>query len=153
MVRATKVGGLRSAAQRDVVGPDETVLPEIKQDRYQFRSKASSLFLSLRRRRTLRGPDGEAIDDVPRSKQDNPLDMVRFEDHHYETTDPEIAELIKSKQGYGLGEQFWSLSDERAAHDIAYEEELRRKIAERPDIAKRVLKPSDDEDFTVPQAT
>jgi hypothetical protein len=61
--------------------------------------------------------------------------------------------LIKAKPGYGMGLEFWALNEERAAHDAAYEDELRRRIAERPDIAKRVLKPSDKEDFTVPQVS
>jgi hypothetical protein len=148
----TKVGGLRSAAQ-GALAPDETVLPESREGRFQFRSKAASFVLSLRRRRILRGPDGEAIEEAPRSKLDNAMDWVKFEDHNYETEDPEIADLIRAKPGYGMGLQFWSLDEQRAAHDKAYEEELRRKIADRPDIAKRVLKPSDKEDFTVPQVS
>jgi hypothetical protein len=148
----TKVTGLRSAVPAPAES-DETVLPDIKTGKFQFRSKAASFVLSLRRRRTLRGPDGEGVDDAPRSKLDNPLDWIRFEDNNYETEDPEIAELIRSKDGFGLGLRFWELKDEKAAHDKAYEDELRRRIAERPDIAKRVLKPSESEDFSVPQGS
>ena len=53
--------------------------------------------------------------------------------------------------GYGLGLEFWDLADEKAAHDKALEEELRQRIADRPDIAERVLKPSDAKDLAVPQ--
>lgn len=145
----TKVGGVRSVGS--VHAQEATALPDRKKGKFQFRSRAASFLLSLRRRRTSRGPDGELIEEAPRSKMDNPLDWVRFEDHSFETVDHEVAKLIKEKDGYGLGLQFWSLDEEKVAHDKAYEEELRRKIEERPDIAARVLKPSEAEDFTVPQ--
>jgi len=151
----TKVGGLRSAAGTTAVDANavETVLPASKSGKFQFRSKATAFVLSLRRRRIMRGPDGEAVDEAPRSTLDNPLDWVRFEENNYETTDPEIAKLISEKPGYGLGLEFWALEDETAAHEKAYEDELRRMIAERPDAAKRILKPSDADDFNVPPAT
>lgn len=141
---------MRSVATREIV-EEPTALPDRKKGTYQFRSRAASFMLSLRRRRTSRGPDGELIEEAPRSKMDNALDMVRFEDNLFETQDPEIAELIKAKPGYGLGRDFWDLSDQKDAQDKALEAELRRKLEERPDIAARVLKPSDAEDFTVPQ--
>lgn len=147
----TKVGGLRSAASRDIQEETSTALPGRKKDTYQFRSRAASFLLSLRRRRIVRGPDGEAVDEVPRSKQDNALDLVRFQDHSFETQDPEVAKLIREKDGFGVGLQFWALEEEQAAHDKALEAELRRQIESRPDIAARVLKPSDKDDLTVPQ--
>jgi len=149
--KPTKVGGLRSAASRDIQEEQPTALPDRKQGTYQFRSRASSLMLSLRRRRIVRGPDGEAVDEIPRSKQDSALDLVRFEDHSFVTTDPEVAKLIREKSGYGLGLEFWALDVEQKAHDKALEDELRRKIEERPDIAKRVLKVSEADDLAVPQ--
>lgn len=153
-----KVGGLRSAASREAQ-PEETALPEKKQGLFQFRSARAAYILSLRRRRIERGPDGEAVEIAPRSKQDTALDWVHFENHYFETTDPELAELIKSKPGFRTlnkwndGGEFWSLEDEKAAQDSALERELRQKIAERPDIAERVLRPGKSEDFTVPQVS
>jgi len=149
--RHAKVGGLRSTSSQVSEEDQQTALPDRKKGTYQFRSRAASFLLSLRRRRITRGPDGEAIEEAPRSKMDNALDLVRFEDHLFETQDPEIAKLIKAKPGFGLGLEFWDVSEQKAAQDKALEEELRRKLEERPDIAARVLKPSDVEDFTVPQ--
>jgi hypothetical protein len=152
----TKVGGLRSAASRDVVEDREIALPDEKQDKFQFRSRNASYLLSLRRRRIERGPDGEIIETAPRSKQDTPLDWVRFENFYFETDDPELADLIRAKPGFALpseGGEFWDLRDEKIAQDKAYEEELRRRISERPDIAERVLRPGKTEDFSVPQVS
>lgn len=147
----TKVGGLRSAASRDIEEEQPTALPDRRKGTFQFRSRAASFVLSLRRRRITRGPDGEVVEEAPRSKDDNALDWVKFEDHSYETQDPEIAQLIKTKPGYGMGLEFWDLAEEMAAHDAAEEQELRRRLEARPDIAARVLKPSEAKDFTVPQ--
>ena len=151
MARKTRVGGLRSATSREIAEEQPTALPDRRQGTYQFRSRNASYLLSGRRRRITRGPDGEAIEEAPRSKMDNALDWVRFEDHSYETKDPEIAKHIKEAPGYGMGLEFWDLADEKAAHDKALETELRQRIAERPDIAERVLKPSDAKDLAVPQ--
>ena len=151
-----KVGGLRSVADREVAA-EVTALPDKKQGKYQFRSARAAYILSLRRRRIERGPDGESIEVSPRSKQDTALDWVHFENHYFETTDQELADLIKSKAGYRTlakwddGGEFWSLEDEKAAQDKALEVELRRQIAARPDIAERVLRPGKSEDFAVPQ--
>lgn len=147
-----KVGGLRSVADREGAEEQQTALPAKKADRFQFASKNAALVLSLRRRRIHRGPDGEAIEEAPRSKKDNALDWVRFEDNYFETDDKELADLIKAKPGYGLGLQFWAVDEQRAASEKAMEDELRRQIEARPDIAARVLKTSDQEDFTVPQS-
>lgn len=61
-----------------------------------------------------------------------------------------MVEKAKSLRCYGVGLELWSLEDEREKHDEAYERELRAQIAARPDIAARVLKPSDSEDFVLP---
>jgi hypothetical protein len=150
MGRPPKVGGLRSMATRQEDG-ESTALPT-KRKTFAFRSRASSLWLSLRRRRLVHGPDGEIQEEIARSKMDNPLDQVRFEDNNFQTDDPEIAQLIQSKEGYGLGLQFWSLDDERSAQQLAEERELRARLAARPDLAERLLKPSDADDFVLPQA-
>lgn len=152
----TKVTGLRSVAGGAVAADEETALPDKKQGLFQFRSRNAGYVLSLRRRRITRGPDGEAIEEAPRSKADSPLDWVRFEDHNFTTQDLELVELIKSKEQYGLpqdGGEFWLLDDERAARDVALEAELRQRLEDRPDIAKRVLKPSKSEDLSVPPVT
>jgi hypothetical protein len=155
MPRGVKVGGLRSAADREAQ-PSEDALPDKKQGRYQFRSARAAYILSLRRRRIERGPDNEAIEVAPRSKEDTPLDWVHFENHYFETTDKELADLIKTKPGYRTlakwndGGEFWSLDDEKAAQDAALEVELRRMLEANPKIAERVLRPGKSEDFTVP---
>lgn len=152
-----KVGGLRQAADRERA-PEEEVLPAKREGRYQFRSARAAYILSLRRRRIERGPDGEAIEVSPRSKADNALDWVHFENHYFETTDPEIADLIMAKPGYRTlekwddGGEFWSLEAEAAARDKAYEVELRRMIAAQPAIADRVLRPGKSETLVPPQA-
>ena len=105
MARKTRVGGLRSATSREIAEEQPTALPDRRQGRYIFRSRNASYLLSGRRRRITRGPDGEAIEEAPRSKMDNALDWVRFEDHSYETKDPEIAKHIKEAPGYGRPRQ------------------------------------------------
>jgi hypothetical protein len=147
----TKVGGLRSTV-RGVSADERTVLPAKKQDKFQFCSANAGFILSLRRRRTRNGPDGETIVEVPRSKRDNPIDWVRFENNYFETDDPELAQLIRDKPNYGFEKKrFWALDDQKAAQDEALERELRAKLAERPDIAERVLRQSEKDDFSVPQ--
>jgi len=148
----TKVGGLRSTTASEIREDRETVLPDRKQDKFQFCSRASSFILSLRRRRTSRGPDGEVISDPPRSKRENALDWIRFENNYYETDDKEISELIKAKEGYGVGREFWALEDQKREQDLAEEKELRRRLEARPDLRDRVLRPSESEDLAVPQA-
>lgn len=85
---------------------------------------------------------------------DAALDMVMFEDNYFETPSKELAEAIiakaKAQKVYGVGLSVWSLEDEKKAHDDAYERELRERIKARPDIAERVLRPSDSEDFVLP---
>lgn len=152
MGRPPKVGGLRTARDASNTGSEASVLPDKKSGLYQFRSRAAALRLSLRRRRVLRGPDNEAIEEAPRSKDgyDVPLDMVMFEENYFETPSKELADLIAKSEGYGVGQQVWSLEDERAQQDAAQERELRARIEARPDIAARVLRPSDAEDFKLP---
>jgi len=53
-------------------------------------------------------------------------------------------------EGYGVGREVWSLGDEKDEQDAALERELRARLAARPDIATKVLKPSGAEDFTLP---
>ena len=155
MGRPPKVGGIRSTRIGDVEA-EATVLPDKKTGIYQFRSKAASLRFSVRRRRIERGPDGEKLEVSPRTKDefDVPLDLVMFENNYFETPSKELAQAVQDKakemKVYGVGLELWSLEDEKAAHDQAYERELRERIASRPDIAARVLTPGEAEDFKLP---
>lgn len=155
MGRPPKVGGLRTTRSAEDDN-EPSVLPDKKSGLYQFRSRAASFRFSVRRRRIERGPDNEAVEVSPRTKDefDVPLDWVLFENNYFETASKEQAEAMvekaKSLRCYGVGLELWSLEDEREKHDEAYERELRAQIAARPDIAARVLKPSDSEDFVLP---
>lgn len=151
MGRPPKVGGIRTT--RDSSGEsDSYALPAKKDGVYQFRSRAAAYRLSLRRRRVLRGPDNEAIEEPPRANDgtDAPLDWVVFENNYFETPSAELAALICKSAGFGVGRMVWSLADEKAEQDAAMERELRARIEARPDIAARVLRPGDVEDFKLP---
>lgn len=148
-----RVGGLRSAASREQGNPEDS-LPALKQDKFQFRSKNGGYRVSLTRRQIDRGPDGQSYERALRTKRDNAKDWVAFEEHTFETDDPELAKLIREAPGFGLpseGGEFWSLEDERAAREAAEERELRHRLsAVSPDVRERVLKPSEAEDLSVP---
>ena len=154
MGRPPKVGGLRTTASRDSE-PESSALPTKKDGVYQFRSRAAAFRLSLRRRRIIRGPDNEAVEESPRSVDgtDVPLDWVIFENNYFETPSKDLADLICKSRGFGVGQLVWSLSDEKNEQDAAMERELRARIEARPDIAARVLRPSDSEDFKLPPPT
>ena len=156
MGRPPKVGGLRTTRIGGESESEPAVLPNKKTGMFQFRSRATALRYSVRRRRVLRGPDNEAIEEAVRTQDgtDTALDWVRFEDNYFETPSPELAEALidkaKKMLQYGVGLELWSLDDEKNAQEAAMERELRDRIAARPDIAARVLKPSDSEDFVLP---
>jgi len=157
MGRPPKVGGLRTTRVGGEASESEpSVLPNKKTGLYQFRSRATALRYSVRRRRVLRGPDNEAIEEAVRTQDgtDTALDWVRFEDNYFETPSLELAEALIDKAKkvghYGVGLELWSLEDEMSAQDKAKETELRRLIASNPALAARVLKPSDSEDFVLP---
>jgi hypothetical protein len=151
MGRPPKVGGLRTIGNRDTE-PESSALPTKKDGVYQFRSRNAAYRLGLRRRRILRGPDNEAVEEAPRSTDgtDSALDWVIFENNYFETPSKELAELICKSKGFGVGQLVWSLSDEKNEQDAAMERELRARIEARPDIAARVLRPSSEEDFKLP---
>lgn len=159
MPRAVKVGGIRSASDRIEASREADAIPEKREGFFEFRSARAAYILSLRRRRIERGPDGETIEVAPRSKMDSALDMVKFENHYFATKDPEVADLIMSKPGFRKfekwddGGEFWTLEAERMAQDNALERELREKIASRPDIAERVLRPGPSKDLVPPQVS
>jgi hypothetical protein len=123
---------------------------------FQFRSRATALRYSVRRRRVTRGQDNEPIEEPIYSQDgtETPLDWVKFEENYFETPSQELADALikkaKEMRQYGVGLEIWSLDDEKAAQDKAKEVELRRMIAENPNLAARVLKPSDSEDFVLP---
>lgn len=158
MGRPPKVGGLRTTRIGEADGSEPSVLPQPKQGMYQFRSSAPSLRFSVRRRRIERGPDGEKEEVAPRTKDgfDVPMDIVMFEDNYFETPSPELATAIIEKATslrlYGVGLTLWSLADEKAAQDAALERELRARVESRPDIAARVLRPGEAEDFRLPKS-
>jgi hypothetical protein len=157
MGRPPKVGGLRTTRiGGEASEPEPSVLPDKKTGMFQFRSRATALRYSVRRRRVLRGPDNEAIEEAVRSTDgtDTAIDWVKFEDNYFETPSRELAEALidkaKKMGQYGVGLELWSLDDEKSAHDKAKENELRRLIAENPNLAARVLKPSESDDFVLP---
>ena len=151
-----RVGGLRTTRVGEAAEPEPSILPDKKTGVYQFRSRAAAFRFSVKRRRIERGPEGERSEVSPRTSDEfeAPLDWVIFEDNYFGTPSLELAEAMiqkgKKARVYGVGLAFWSLEDEKAAHDLAYEQELRARIEARPDIAARVLKPSDSEDFKLP---
>ena len=155
MGRPPKVGGLRTTRTPNEE-PEAFVLPDKKDGLYQFMSRASALRYSVRRRRVIRGPDGEAIEESPRSTDgtDTPLDWVIFEDNHFATESKELAEALiaKAKQmgQYGVGREVWLLDDQIQATKEAKANELRRLIDEDPEVARRVLRPGEAADFVLP---
>ena len=159
MPRAVKVGGIRSASDRIEASHEPDEIPEKREGFYAFRAAKAGYWLSLRRRKIERGPDGETIEVSPRSSMDSALDWIKFENHYFETKDPELAKLIMSKPGFRSiekwddGGEFWTLEAERTAQDNALERELREKIASRPDIAERVLRPGPAKDLVPPQVS
>lgn len=159
MARTPRVGGLRTTSDPALAQAEEpSALPNPKTGVYQFRSRAASLRMSLKRRRIERGPEGEKEEVRPRTKdEDVPLDWVFFENNYFETPSKELADAIiaKAKQNgtYGVGAEVWSLTDERHAQDAARERELRALIESRPDIAAKVLTPGSTDDFKLPPAT
>ena len=156
MARPPKVVGLRTTTIGEAAEAETPVLPDAKTGIYQFRSRAAAYRFSVRRRRIDRGPDGEKMEVAPHTSDghDIPMDLVKFEDNNFQTPSKELADAIveKAKKGniYGVGLEIWSLQDEKAAIDFALEKELRDRLAARPDIAARVLKPSDAPDFELP---
>ena len=155
MARPAKVVGLRTSGLGEATEPEAPVLPTKKQGMYQFRAAKASFRLSLTRRRVGRDvKTGERYEEAQRSTDgfDVPLDQVLFEDNYFETPSKDLAELIRNTKGYGVGREVWAIEDQKAAQDMAMENELRARIAARPDIAARVLKPSDSEDFVLPAA-
>jgi hypothetical protein len=157
MARPPKVGGIRTTRiGGEAAEPEAPALPDVKTGIYQFRSKAPAFRISVRRRRIERGPDGETMEVAPRTKDEHdlPLDLIKFEDNYFETPSKEQADALIGKMVslklYGMGLEVWSVEEERQAMDNAFEKELRDRIAARPDIAARVLKPSDAEDFALP---
>lgn len=158
MGRPPKVGGLRTTrVAGEASEPEASALPDKKTGLFQFRSRNAAFRFSVRRRRIERGPDNEAVEVSPRSADefDVPLDWVIFENNYFETPSREFAEAIiakaKAMKCYGVGLDLWSLEDEKQEHDKAFERELRAQLAARPDIAARVLTPSESEDFVLPQ--
>ena len=147
--RKTRVGGMRSAVSTEEVEP-EIALPRQEKGLFIFCSKASSYQLSLTRRRVFRGPDGEATEEALRTKADNPMDWIKFENHEFKTEDPELAARIHKAPGYGLKLDFWDVEEQRLAQDEALKVELRRAIENRPDIAAKVITPTATKDFTLP---
>lgn len=148
-----RVAGVRSVGARDYVEPEGTDLPTKRQDNeFVFRSRHASYRMGLTKRVVRFTSDGERFEEPRVSKLGTPLDEVKFEDHLFRTTDPELATLIRRGTGYGVGQAFWSVEDEKAQRDAALETELRRMVDANPEIAKRVLKPSDKEDFSLPPA-
>lgn len=156
MGRPPKVGGIRTTRIGDAAEDETPVLPDRKTGIYQFRSRAASFRLSVRRRRIERGPDGEKMEVSPRTADefDAPLDQIRFEDNYFETPSKELAEAVvakaKSLKTYGVGLEIWSLEDEKSARDAALERELRERIQSRPDIADRVLRPGTADEVKLP---
>lgn len=156
MARPPKVGGLRTTRISEATEPEAPALPNKKTGIYQFRSRNASFRFSVRRRRIERGPDGEKMEVSPRTSDefDVPMDLVLFEDNNFETPSKELADAIVEKarkaKVYGVGLEIWSLEDEKAATDAALERELRERLKARPDIAERVLRPSDSDDFVLP---
>lgn len=147
--RKTKVGGMRSAVPSSEVEP-EIAIPRSEKGLHRFCSKGSSYQLSLTRRRIIRGPDGQVTEEALRTKTDNPMDGIKFENHEFQTHDEELAGLIRKAPGYGLGLDFWDMEEQRLAQDAALAVELRRAIESRPDIAAKVITPTASKDFVLP---
>ena len=152
-----KVGGLRSASplrSDEQQEQEATALPARKAGRVMFRSKAAAYRVSIKRRIKKFSPDGEKTEIIPETSTGTPLDWVKFEENHFETADPELAEALKALPQYGMpsaGGEFWDVEDQRAAQDAAEVEELKRRLASRPDLAERVLRPGTAEDFALPE--
>ena len=152
-----KVGGLRSASplRSDEQQPEKepTALPAREAGKWKFRSKAAAFRLSIRRRVVKFLADGEKREIVPETASGTPLDMVKFEDNCFETTDPELAAALKALPNYGMptaGGEFWDVEEQRKAQDDAEVAELKRRLQARPDLAERVFEPGTAEDFALP---
>lgn len=154
MPRGRVTAGVRSIGDRDSVPePEAAPVPTRRQsNEVMFRSRSASYRLGLTKRIVRFTADGERFEDPRVSKLGTPLDEVKFEDHTFRTTDPELVALITKASGYGVGQQFWDVADQEAAHTAAREAEIRRVFEENPEIVKKVLKASEKEDFVLPPA-
>ena len=150
-----KVGGLRSAFRSEEKDEKETTaLPARKNGKVQFQSKAAAYRLSVRRRIIKFAADGEKYEDIPKTAIGTPLDQVIFENNYFETEDMELAEAMKKTRSYGMpsqGGEFWDLEEMRAMQDAAEVSELKRRLAQRPDLAEKVFKPGTAEGLELPE--
>lgn len=158
MGRTPKVGGVRTTRIGGESQGEAPVLPNKKSGLFQFRSRDAACWYSIRRRIVEKDADGMRFEVPPRTTDtDEPMDVAKFEDHYFETASREFAEALiakaKSMRQYGVGNIIWSLDDETAAQDQAKERELRAMLAANPEIADRVLRPSESEDFKLPPPT
>ena len=158
MARGGQVGGLRTAAGQAVPQSQgaESSLPPHKKYKWEFQSAKSSLTLSFEERITHWSPSGTAREEYPKTKEGSRLDMLRFEDNYYGTNDDELAKyLINMKDSAGqpmcrLDGQYWQKQEMVAAQRTAEVEAMRQRLASDPELARQVLKPSENEDFKLP---
>lgn len=151
------VGGPRSMADRAVSSP-EGAAPNpspSKRKKWEFQSYNDRLQLSLEERTVHYLPGGSMRESYPKTKNGSRLDTIRFEDNYFGTDDDLLAKRMMESSLYGLpanGGAFWLRSDMAKVQEAAEVAELRRRLANNPELARQVLTPSDSEDFKLPPA-
>lgn len=151
----TQVGGIRtstSAASSEVENDPALSAPPPGVYKHVFQSRKAALVLSLKRRKIHYMPDGTREEEIPYTKADNRLDMVKFSDHFLRTDDDEIAAAIKAlpSEVFGVGALCWDYNEQAQAQRVARAAEIRAQLAADPSLADVLkLTPSDAKDWNV----
>jgi hypothetical protein len=152
------VGGLRTMGSREVAeaGAESDPSPQLnKQFKYVYQSRKQDFVVSLKRRRVHYMPDGSKEEAIPETTAGARLDMLRFKDHFFRTNDAEIdaafEEMGKIKpEVFGIDGLCWRYEEKAAQMREARAAEIRKALAEDPELAKAVtLSPSDKKDWDV----
>jgi hypothetical protein len=151
----TQVGGIRSIGQRDAspagAGPDLTAPTVLTTYKHQYQSRAAAFTVSLKRRTVHWKPDGSKEEEVPYSKDGSRLDMVRFQDNYFRTNDDEIAAAIEAMppEIFSLEGQCWRVEERLENQRELRAAEIKASLAQDPELASRVLYPSEETEFAV----
>jgi hypothetical protein len=147
-----QVGGLRTAAgQASPQGVESSPSPP-KKFKWEFQSSKPALLLSFEERITHWTPSGGSREEFPKTADGSRLDMVRFENSYFGTNDDGLAERLMGHEGFRLGGLLWLADEMLKAQRDAEVTSMRQRLASDPELARQVLKPSEEEDFKLPPA-
>lgn len=154
-----QVGGLRTAAGQAVPQSQgaESSLPPTKRFKWEFQSAKANATFSIKERITHWSPTGSAREEYPRTKGGSRLDMIRFEDNYFGTNDDDLAQALmdlkdeKDQPLCQIGRLFWLKQEMAEAQRAAEVAAIRERLVQDPELARQVLKPSEEsEDFKLP---